>query len=246
MGSASSRSWGTLRAIRWRSAVPGTRFLRAPRKPSRPVSGSSGNTRAATHAAPQLGQFVDGLQGRPVRCDERAVDGADRRADDQVGPHVALEQRAKHADLNGAEAGASGEHERDAHATRGSRCRGPVRIPRWRPATPVSYVAGAELRHGRRPSHIWRPHSWRRPWNAVPYTRRPEPAISLVVADCADQMRRPWSQSAARQLAGAPAIRVVVPACAAQVSIGPAIPSRAFPAPSASAISSSSCARTQV
>jgi hypothetical protein len=97
---------------------------------------------AAAQAAPERGQVIDGLQRRSVRGDERGVHGPDRGPDEEVRADVALEQRTEHPDLDRTEAGASREHERDAHAARSdSRCRDPVRIRGWRRASAASYVA---------------------------------------------------------------------------------------------------------
>ncbi len=70
----------------------------------------AGEDAARGHLAPQLGQVGD-TGGVGTGRDRRAVDGADGGADDDVGPHTALEQRAQHADLGGPEEAAATEDE---------------------------------------------------------------------------------------------------------------------------------------
>ena len=88
---------------------------------------------AAGGALPERGELLDdaevGLAG-----DQGAVEGADAGAEHQVRDDAALEQRAQHADLDGAEHAAAAEHECGRH-TRAS----------------VPPAPGA--RHGPAPSH---------------------------------------------------------------------------------------------
>jgi hypothetical protein len=79
---------------------------------------------APAHLEPQRGELVDRLRREVARGDERAVDRADRRADDDVRADAVVGERAEHADLDRAEARAAGEDEGDAH----------IRFARRRPA----------------------------------------------------------------------------------------------------------------
>jgi hypothetical protein len=86
----------------------------------------------ADEAAPAEGKHVAPAQAAPDRFEPLhafrvriagevcAVDGAHGGADDQVGLDLPREQLAQHADLNGAEAAAAGEHEGGLHAHRTS------------------------------------------------------------------------------------------------------------------------------
>src|SRR5215218_10173848 len=67
---------------------------------------------AATQRAPDGRQLVGGRNSLRARGDEGSVERARGRADDQVRADVALVERAQHADLDRAEAGASREDER--------------------------------------------------------------------------------------------------------------------------------------
>ena len=66
---------------------------------------------------PQLGEPVDDGQGR-VAGDHRAVEGADGRAEHQVGRDALLEQRLQHAHLGRAQHPTAAEHERGGHGVR--------------------------------------------------------------------------------------------------------------------------------
>ena len=65
---------------------------------------------ALRRTAPQLDEAIHDRRRR-VRRDESAIERTDRRANDEVGADVGLQERAQHADLDGAEQTATAEHE---------------------------------------------------------------------------------------------------------------------------------------
>jgi hypothetical protein len=70
---------------------------------------------AAPDAPPQRRELLDGLAVELAAREERAVDGADGRPDDDVGPDLVIGERAQHADLDRAEARTSRQDERGGH-----------------------------------------------------------------------------------------------------------------------------------
>ena len=87
-------------------------------------SGRSPYTVAAPRRrrCPQLGEPLDDGERR-VAGDQRAVEGADAGAEDEVGGDAALEERPQHADLDRAEDAAAAEHERGGHRVDRPQCR---------------------------------------------------------------------------------------------------------------------------
>ncbi len=73
-------------------------------------------------AHPELGEPLDHRDVGPAG-DHRAVEGADAGAEHQVGDDAALEERAQHADLDGAEDAAATEDERGGQASSGCSAR---------------------------------------------------------------------------------------------------------------------------
>src|SRR5438876_100983 len=93
---------------------------------------------AAPDAEPQLSELVNALRGEVAPCEERAVDGADRGADQQVRANAFVDERSEHADLNRAQAGAARKHEGDAHDRSWVSVKFVMSRLRW--ATPNPYV----------------------------------------------------------------------------------------------------------
>jgi hypothetical protein len=100
---------------RQQPAQPLQRVQVGPRtqQPHRPAPQSLAEGQPQLVTFPHLPE-PDRRAGR-VRRHQRAVDGADRRTHDEVGPDAGLRQRLQHADLVRAEQPPAAEHERRRH-----------------------------------------------------------------------------------------------------------------------------------
>ena len=134
-GQSSGTSWLDRTLTPWNNA--GAAVPKAPAADETEQSGQRPEREdvAGTQGDPDLGEGVDVGQCRITR-DPSGVERARRGAEHTVGKDVAFSQGLEHADLYRAEAGATGQHEGDAHVSISA---DPERTrPRWRAARPVS------------------------------------------------------------------------------------------------------------